>query len=688
MSSVNINANKFNPNIANIDGMQALRQQQVDQANASVDVNSLVGAPIAAARYNPSKGEVSEFAKFQDSKTYKMMSACLDSAGCGQAGLAGAEEIFTQALLSQKTDQDKNVLLDLMSQVPQQYQEVLDKLLLKSELTKQLIGKELSEDQVATSLLQQESVDDLSDDFKKFINLLKMAKADYEKQALTDSNKVGAVTQQAVVSSVGNSAKSDELEDVEDEQEDISDGHDSDSNNLQGSGTSTNVSANSSKIDNQEDSGFEKKGQDEPLLVSGSNGAPNMQVDDNSMPQQQERILQTMKPPVVLGANPIVGDQNEDADKFTVQGVQKVGASSQNLFTVDNGAIPPASKLSTMLFLAVVLSYLQRSSSLFEAIEKKSRGNADIARLANELLHKSQNLNNMMSNLSNKVKSLASDLQGVAGKYGILNSSTSLTETNLGIYDLMFIERATKGEAPGFGTLTREEALEQLFFLKFNPPLTETQCKAIKDFKPDKDHPNDTYFSTLDSKTNQPANDNLARTFNGAFMWDNVTRNGQIVSWRDKEYISEISTSLFGSSFDAWLDSKDSQYGSGGSSKTISIDKFNSLVNSYFSGFTTIGFPKSNFNIFDAGKYLNSSSSGMIDITSEVGKGAPDFFRGMTSMISAYSTNLGQNQITELQQKVANSGKESQDDWAKAMEQIQKFTEAGSQAFSAFAKAC
>jgi hypothetical protein len=687
MSSVNINNNKFNPNISNIDGMQALHQQQVDQANASVDVNSLVGTPIAAARYNPSKGEMSEFAKFQNSKTYQMMSTCLNSAGVDQKTLVGAEEIFTQALLSQKTDQDKNILIDLMRQVPQKYQEVLDKLLLKSELTKQFIGKELTEDQISSNLLQQSSVDDLPEDFKKFINLLKMAKADYEKQALTNSNKVGAVTQQSAVSNVSNAAKSDELDDIEDENEEISNSDDNNDKSLQEHGASTGVSANSSKIDNQEDSGFENKGgQSEQLLTTGNTLRTDIQIDDNVMPQQQERILQTMKPPVVLGVNPISGDHNEDADKFTVQGANKVGAVSRE-FTIENGAIPPANKLSTMLFLAVVLSYLQRSSILFDAIEKKSRANADIARLANQLLHKAQDLNSMMSNLSNKFKTLASDLQVIAGKYGISNASTSLTETNLGIYDLMFIEKAMKGDAPGFGTLSREEALEQLFFLKFNPPLSEKQCSDIKNFKPSADHPNDTYFSTLDSNTNQPAHDNLARTFNGAFMWDKVTRNGTTVSWRDKTYISEISTSLFGSSFDSWLDDKDSEYRSGGRSTTIPITKFNELVNSYFSGFSSIGFPKSNFNIFDAGKYL-VTPGGMIDITGEVGKGAPDFFRGMTSMISGYSTNLGQNLITELQQKVANSGKESQDDWAKAMEQIQKFTDAGSQAFSAFAKAC
>lgn len=680
MSIVNINTNKFNRNISNIDGMQALHQQQVDQANASVDVNSLVGTPIAAARYNPSKVEMSEFAQFQNSKTYQMMSTCLHSAGIDQLTLMGAEEIFTRALLSHKTDQDKNILIDLMRQVPQQYQEALDKLLLKSELTKQVIRKELAQDQMSSNLLQQSAVEDLPEDFKKFINLLKMAKADYEKQAMTDSNKIGAVTQQSAASNVSNAAKSDELDYIEDEKEEIS----SDDNNdksLQGQGASTGVSSNSSKIDNQEDSGFEnKEGQSEQLLSTGNNIRTDIQIDDNVMPQQQERILQTMKPPV----NPILEDQNEDADKFTVQGANKVGATSQE-FTVDNGAIPPASKLTTILFLAVVLAYLQRSSNLFDAIEKKSRANADIARLANQLLHKAQDLNSMMSNLSNKFKTLASDLQAVAGKYGLASASTSVTETNLGIYDLMFIEKAMKGEAPGFGTLSREEALEQLFFLKFNPPLSEKQCSEIKDFKPSADHPNDTYFSTLNSKTGQPANDNLARTFNGAFMWDKVTRNGTTVSWRDKTYISEISTSLFGSSFDSWLDDKDSEYRSGGSSKTISITKFNDLVNSYFSGFVSIGFPKSNFNIFDAGKYL-STPGGMIDIIGEVGKGAPDFFRGMTSLISGYSTNLGQNLITELQQKVANSGKESQDDWARGMENVQRFTESGTQFFAVFNK--
>jgi hypothetical protein len=354
---------------------------------------------------------------------------------------------------------------------------------------------------------------------------------------------------------------------------------------------------------------------------------------------------------------------------------------------VDTGAIPPANKISTMLFLAVVLSYLQKSSELFDAIEKKSRGNADIAKLANDLLHKAQNLNTMMSNLSNKVKTLASDLQVVAGKFGIINGSTTLTEQNLGLYDLMFIERATKGEAPGFGTLTREQALTELFLLKFDPSLSQDTCNEIKNYKPPEDHPNDTYFSAIDKDTKRPVHENVASTFNGAYMWDNVTRNGQTVTWRDKQYSGSISVSFFGDAFNSWIETADR--GLIKKNDTIALSDFNDLVNKYFANFPTIGFPKSNFTLFDTSKYMGKENSSIIDITTtDVAKSAPDFFRGITSMVSSYSTNLGQHQITELQQKVANSGKESQDDWAKAIEQIQKFTDAGTQAFNAFAKAC
>lgn len=667
MSGINVNTSTvFNPNKTSIDGLQALHQQQVDQAKGKLDINSLVGTPIAAARYNPSKGDVSTFATFQDSKTFKMMSDCFNEVGIDMGG--SAEEMFAQALLGTKSDQDKNVLLTLMKQVPLVYDQVMNKVLEKSELRKLYQQEELQKDSEAQQGMLTSS-EDAPENFKKFVLLLQHVKSIYNKEASkVQLLQVGGVAQQQATTETSTKAKNEELDDVENEDDTIED-----QDNVDSTASTSNANPllqsngnNSNQIQNNEGGGFEKKAGEDSISLLGATTA-QQPVDDNSMPIDQENKIKA-NPPVVMGGNPNADNNLQVGADNAVRAAEASG--SVGLY--DNSLIATLNPQNTTLFLAFVMSYLQRSSSLFDAIQYKSRSSADVAKFANDLLHAAQNLNNMMSGVSNKFTSLASKLKNKAGEYGI-TAFDSATAQNLGMYDLVLMDKLQNGDPntlSAFGLkppVSEETALTELFLLKFDPALNKDQHDQIIA----KGTGKDAWFKevTADGKLMHPE----AQHFNGSTMWKSS-------SWRPAEwgqFVEEVPISLFGDTINSFLSPSelaDCKRNGG----YIAMGRLNAIINTAFSSLAAVGFPKSDFNLLNDGPYQSDKST----------KASMDFYTQMSSGIMNYSSSIGQNLVTELQQKTANSGKESQDDWAKAIEQIQKLQEAGSQCFAAFAKAC
>lgn len=666
MSGINVNTSTvFNPNTTSIDGLQALHQQQVDQAKGKLDINSLVGTPIAAARYNPSKGDVSTFATFQDSKTFKMMSDCFNAVGIDTRG--SSEEIFAQALLGTKSDQDKNVLLTLMKQVPLVYDQVMNKVLEKSEMMKQYQQEELQKDSEAQqTMLNQGAVEDAPENFKKFILLLQNVKGMYDKEASKiQLLQVGGVAQQQATTETSHKAKNEELDDVEndDTKMEDQDNVDSASGNgnasplLQSSGNSSN------QIQNNEGGGFEKKAGEDSIPSVGTT-VTQQQVDDNSMPIDQENKIKA-NPPVVMGVNP----NSANNPQVGADNAVRAAADSGTVGLYDNSLIATLNPQNTTLFLAFVMSYLQRSSSLFDAIQYKSRSSADVAKFANDLLHASQNLNNMMSSVSNKFTSLASKLKNKAVEYGI-TAFDSATAQNLGMYDLVLMDKLQTDPtfAKRFGLnppVTEDAALTELFLLKFTPALSK---EAYDHIKADKN-----WLKEENDPSNGKPKHEEAQHFNCSTMWESS-------SWRQakwNDFVDEIPISLFGDTINTFLSPAEISE-CRNNRGYISMGRFNAVINNAFSSLAAVGFPKSDFNLLNDSQYKSDKNS----------KSAKDFYTQMSSGIMNYSSSVGQNLVTELQQKTANSGKESQDDWAKALEQIQKLQEAGSQCFAAFAKAC
>lgn len=681
MSGINVNTSTvFNPNTTSIDGLQALHQQQVDQAKGKLDINSLVGTPIAAARYNPSKGDVSTFATFQDSKTFKMMSDCFNAVGIDMGG--SAEEIFAQALLGTKSDQDKNVLLSLMQKVPLVYDQALSTVLGSSEIMELYHQEDLQEDaEVEQTMLNQGAVEDAPENFKKFVLLLQNVKSLYDKEASkVQLLQVGGVIQQQATTETSTKAKNEELDDVENEDDTIEDQDDTieDQDNVDSTASNSNANPllqssgnNSNQIQNNEGGGFEKKAGEDSISLLGAT-TTQQPVDDNSMPIDQENKIKANHP-VVMGGNP-------NADNNLQVGADDAVRAAEASGTVglyDNSLIATLNPQNTTLFLAFVMSYLQRASSLFDAIQYKSRSSADVAKFANDLLHAAQNLNNMMSGVSNKFTSLASKLKNKAGDYGI-TSFDSATAQNLGMYDLVLMDKLQNGDPDtlsAFGLhppVSEDAALTELFLLKFYPALgiDKETGRPERDLIKEKGMGKDAWLKEQDN--GKPKHD-TATHFNGSVMWNNSS--GCSAKW--SEFVDEIPISLFGDTINSFLSPSelaDCKRNGG----YIAMGRLNAIIDNAFSSLAAIGFPKSDFNLLNDGPYKSDKST----------KASVDFYTQMSSGIMNYSSSIGQNLVTELQQKTANSGKESQDDWAKIIEQIQKLQEAGSQSLVSYAKAC
>ena len=586
--------NNLGTQTGNIDQTLILQNINKKVAEQSIAINNLVSMATNSDHYNPNPyNKQSQTESFKDSKSYKQIKSALDDA---DIKLSRDAKVVAKILSQSKPAQFKETLLNKINLVEEHYNKALD-FINKSEIHKKDVEAKVVNQHVNEESLLEESLNEgLSDELKKVISMLKMAKDTFNQELLTNNQKKEVVLQQKNSVEISGKHKSEEMNEIDDD--------------------------NSVEFDDNQD-----------LQLNSSINLTGAKVEEESFVNNN---IETNNSGVVI----------------------------------DNDGVVPTG-VNTIIFLSLIFGFLRRSNQLYQAMEIRSTVNANLAKTSNDLLHVAQRLNGMMSSMSTKLKSLSSDLQRIAGTYG-LNSIASLNENNLTLSDLMFIQKATQGQLPGYAhKMTNDEALRELFFMKFDPALTQAECDEIKNFKPDPNNPHDAYFSTIDTTTNRPKHENLAQHFNGAFMWKGIDRfGGKSMSWDDPIFCESMDVSFLGSEFDAFINPSDkSRLVHNGE---ININDFNTLVSNYFSGMPAVGLPTSSFSIFQGNFTTN--------------QGKIDYYRGMSALICAYTANTGSNLEVELQRKSGDLGKQSTEDYTKMQEQISKFLDAVSAIFAPFAK--